>query len=340
MLIVSSVIGAGFASGREIISFFSSPTSIIIAPLIGVGIFLISSLFLHIGSKLNTNCLTTVNKALLGKAHFAGDGFLLANSLIVLSAMFAGFSALGNMFLDVPIVFPLIAAVLCVLIVYTGTKGLLKVNRFLMPVVIISLVAISIVSMQGRDSYSSNGNGVFGFQTIGFLFLYLSMNMLLASTVLTTMGKISKKEVFISSALAGVFLGILTLFLVIALNRYDVSNVELPLLYIAGQMHLSIYIIVIAVLAISILTTMFIAMNALVAWINNIFKNRLYSSILVLLIAISLSNLGFSGVVRFLYPVIGVLGLTYITAGIIFVIRQKRMTNQLQMTEKCDKLNK
>ncbi|MCL2255661.1 MAG: hypothetical protein FWC11_02255, partial [Firmicutes bacterium] len=101
---------------------------------------------------MNTNSLTTVNTALLGKAHFAGDIFLLINALIVLSAMFAGFNALGNIFLPWPVIFPLIAGVLCVLIVYTGTKGLLKVNRFLMPIVIISLIAVSIASMLNRDS--------------------------------------------------------------------------------------------------------------------------------------------------------------------------------------------
>jgi len=337
MLIVSSVIGAGFASGREIISFFGSPTSIIIAPLIAIGVFGLSALFLFIGSKLNTNSLTTVNTALLGKAHFAGDIFLLINALIVLSAMFAGFNALGNIFLPWPVIFPLIAGVLCVLIVYTGTKGLLKVNRFLMPIVIISLIAVSIASMLNRDSSIGGGDSSFNFRTVGFLILYLSMNMLLASTVLTTMGKITKKEVFISSALGGIFLGVLMLFLIIALNRYDVSGAELPFLYIAGQMHLSLYIIVVVVLAISILTTMFIAMNSLVTWLNNFFKNRFYSAILVLLVAISLSNLGFSGVVSFLYPIIGVLGLIYIIAGIIFVAKQRKEGKKLSLEEKIKK---
>ena len=39
MLIVGTMIGAGFCSGREIVSFFGSRISIFVAPICGVLIF-------------------------------------------------------------------------------------------------------------------------------------------------------------------------------------------------------------------------------------------------------------------------------------------------------------
>ena len=48
MLIVGTVIGAGFCSGREIVSFFGSGVSIVVAPVCGVSIFLVFMLFIYI----------------------------------------------------------------------------------------------------------------------------------------------------------------------------------------------------------------------------------------------------------------------------------------------------
>ncbi|MDE6398093.1 MAG: transporter, partial [Clostridiales bacterium] len=52
MLIVGTMIGAGFCSGRELVSFFGSGISVFVAPLCGVCIFFVCVLFLYIGTKI------------------------------------------------------------------------------------------------------------------------------------------------------------------------------------------------------------------------------------------------------------------------------------------------
>ena len=67
MLIIGTIIGAGFASGRELVSFFGTRISPFTAVLCGLAIFALSVVFLFIGSKLRSSNVSEVNRKLAGR---------------------------------------------------------------------------------------------------------------------------------------------------------------------------------------------------------------------------------------------------------------------------------
>jgi uncharacterized membrane protein YkvI len=93
-----------------------------------------------------------------------------------------------------------------------------------------------------------------------------------------------------------------------------------------------VYYLIAGVIAISIFTTMLTAMSGLADWFVKIFGSRAYSSVLVLLTALALSNLGFTNVVAYLYPVTGVMGVIYISSACLYALRVK------VLAKPCEKL--
>jgi len=326
MLIVGAILGAGFASGGELISFFGIGTNpLIIALLVAVIIFLVSSLFLFVSSKVNTKSMSIVNQAVAGKLSFLADTFLLVNSLIVLSAMLAATNSLGEMIIN-PIFSPLYAIVIgiiCAIISLKGSKGLITANKIVSPLMIATLIFVGLfISLT-----ASGGRGIsIGFNSVGIAIIYVSMNMMLAATVITTLGKLNKKTIFLSSGIAAISMGLLVFLLMTALNRFagDTGHMSgMPTLDMARQIHPAVFYIMVIMLTGGILTTILTAMTGLVSWFENIFGGKLFSAFTVLAAGFILSNLGFSTVISLLYPIIGAIGLVYILLALIYSFRKQ-----------------
>lgn len=326
MLIIGTIIGAGFSSGRELISFFGSGISLWVAVLCGVAIFLLCALFLYIGSKTGANNVSEVNVKLIGRFHFIPDSFLLVNSLIVLGGMLAGIDSLGSALLPISPVYSILMGILCIFVVTKGIKGLLNCNSIVVPIIIFALILISIWSIfKGNIGLNFD----FKLSVLPTIAIYVSMNMMLASTVLTTMGRLSKKDILVSSTVAGGVIMLIVAGLILALNACDFRYEDMPVLAIAKAINPFVAVLIAIVIAVSIFTTMLTAMQGLCAWFSSLFGKGIYCPIVVLLAGFLLSRLGFSNVVSLLYPVIGVLGLFYVLLGLIFVLRNAPLPKPL-----------
>lgn len=73
MLIVGTMIGAGFASGREVVSFFGAVPNMFIALIAGVLVFGCSVLFLFVGRRVKKSDIGEVNGAVFGKLRPFAD---------------------------------------------------------------------------------------------------------------------------------------------------------------------------------------------------------------------------------------------------------------------------
>lgn len=319
MLIIGTIIGAGFASGREIISFFGSGISVLIAFLCGGAIFALCALFLWLGSVTKAKNVSELNVKLIGRLHVIPDCFLLLNSLIVLGGMLAGMNSLGNMFIKASPLFSIIGGILCIFVVHKGIKGLLRCNNIVVPLIIIMLFLVCGISIfTGGIDVSL---GIFKISALPTVAIYVSMNMMLASTVLTTLGNMKKKEILLSSAIAAIIMTVLILVLILSLNSYGNLAADMPVLEMAKAINPVLYGLIAIIIAVSIFTTMLTAMSGLCAWFGNILGRGLYCPIVVFLAGMIVSYLGFMKVVALLYPLIGLLGLFYIVLGIIYAIR-------------------
>ncbi len=330
MLIVGTVIGAGFASGQELISFFGVGCSPFIAVLCALLIFILSVVFLYIGTKTASSDISGVNELLLGKFHVILDIFILFNSFVVLSGMLAGLDTIGNMFFPLAPIYSIGFGILCVFVVVKGSKGILSVSKIVVPVVIILLVFVCCFT----TSYYGSVTSTYCASVLSAV-IYICMNMMLAGTVLTTMGKLDKKIIVSSCVISSIILGILIFVLILALNSFAYSSaVDMPILYMAKQINPLIYALVVIVVVISIFTTMMSAMSGLVSWFELIFKSKIFSCVVVVLGAYIVSNIGFSKVVALLYPLIGVLGVFYALLALLFGLRKS------PLSKPCSKLFK
>jgi len=338
MLIVGAILGAGFASGAELISFFGLDTSpIVVAVLVTVLVFLVSCLFLFLGNKVNKKTISLVNQKVYGKFFFLADAFLLVNSLIILSAMLAATNSLGASIFSSSFspLYAVIIGVICATVSIKGKKGLITANKFVSPIMIAVLVFIGLfISIT-----ATGGRGVsFNAGTIWVVIIYVSMNMMLAATVVTTLGKLNKKIIFLSSGIAAASMGLLVFVLMTALNRYGYVMGSMPTLDMARYIHPAIFWTMALALAAGIFTTILTAMTGLVAWFEGVFGGKIFSAFTVLAAGFILSNLGFSTVITLLYPIIGIVGLVYILFASIYSFKKtkfiKPLTNSNQKNNK------
>lgn len=315
MLIIGTVIGAGFASGREIVSFFgASYISPVVAVVCGLLIAAGSFLFLAMGTKFGAKNVSEVNTRIFGRLHPVADLFLLFNSLIVLAGMLAGLDSLGNMLFRLQPLYSVVGGLLCGLVVYKGVSGLVRCNTLLIPAVIGVIIAVCVISL---------GTPLSDFTprfSLAACIVYSSMNLILASTVLATTD-VGLKTAAICSVLAGAVMTVLMLLIIFALNANGAEG-AMPLLSFA-RAYPPLFYTMAAVVAAAIFTTMLTAASGLTDWLTAAVGDRKFAVAVVMLAGLILSNLGFEAVVSWLYPVIGVLGALYVVAALITVVRMR-----------------
>lgn len=327
MLLVGTIIGAGFASGRELLSFFGNNISLAVAPLCGLGFFIFSVLFMSIGRLIKAKDVGEVNSALFGKARFLADIFLLFNSLTVLGGMLAGMDSLFSQILPIAPAYSILSGLLCAVIVGKGLKGLLGGNMIIVPFIIISTVIICCLSSAGA---TFSGTNEVGFAAAA---IYVGMNMMLAATVLTTVKDFNKKQIFIGSGIAAIVITALMFCIILALNASGCDG-EMPVLEMAAQKSRALFYLAVFVVAISIFTTMMTAMNGLTDWLDALICDRKYSISIVLLSGLIISNFGFERVISVLYPVIGIFGLVYIGICFVYVLRSRKKSANTKLINK------
>ncbi|MDE6399000.1 MAG: hypothetical protein K2L51_06740, partial [Clostridiales bacterium] len=270
-------------------------------------------------TKIREKSFDKVNGVLLGKYHFVADLFLLVNNFIVLSAMIAGFNSLCK-----PIVaFPVLgtaAAVVCAVIASRAAKGMLDCNFAIVPFLIAALAAVCVCGL--RSGELSASMGVLRVRILPVGLVYVSMNMMLASTVLTTIGELTRKQIVAGSAIAAVCITALMALLITALNCTGNSAAEMPLLEIAASGGKWLYVLLGIVTGVSIFTTMLTAVGGLCGYLSDKGGGKIFNASVVVIAGTLLSMVGFSRVVSLFYPLVGILGIAYI----VFCVRFARHT--------------
>ncbi|MDR3022354.1 MAG: hypothetical protein LBU60_06765 [Clostridiales bacterium] len=323
MLIVSSIVGVGFASGREIVAIFGMQGKLPfwIIPICIILIFFISLLFLSISRNVHKCGNLNYNQALFGKFGCVADVFSLINSFVIFAAMLSAFAAFSNVKLQTAWgsvhIASLAIGFLGVLIAKLGIEGLIRINTILVPFVIISLTVVPIFAIK-RFDFSLN----FAISHISQSIVYVGLNMYLASNALFKMN-LSKRQTITSASIASMIFGILLTLLVLALNgNPQAFNSSMPILIIAKQYNYFANIVINCTLVSCIFTSLIIAIYNIVEFFK-FTKSRFLTGLSALCVAFAISGLGFKNIVTIFYPAIGVVGIVFIIACILSMYRQK-----------------
>lgn len=326
-VIIGTVIGAGFASGQEIYTFFYSYGINGLIGLIICSIFL--SIIIYKVLKILTENKNIENyKEFLDtiinrktKNPYLNIKFILntiINIFLLISfyIMIAGFGAYFSQELQLNSLIGCSAISLLSFIIFmTSVKGVVKVNEVLTPILIIFVVTIGIINFLKLDLESAM-TSIVAVKNHGWFIssiLYCSYNSILLIPVLITLSKLvkNKKQTKLISIISGLIILIISICIFFIITRVDVNiaNLEMPVVYGISKFFVKFKKIYGFIILSSIFTTS-IAIG--ISLLQNISKNKTSYTQIALIMCITsvpISKIGFSNLVTSIYPVFGVLGL-------------------------------
>lgn len=321
---IGTVVGAGFASGQEVLQFFSY-----FGAWGAAGLALVTVLFIFFGmiimetgrasrARSHMDVLRLSGGKALGRVTDAVITFFLFGSL---TAMIAGCGALFEQQLRLPSLLGSgLMAILPAVTVLTGIRGVINSISVVVPF-LLGAVAVTcacalyaVPPVPDAAPFPSAANGVISGWLMAAV-LYVSYNTLVSAAVLGPLGTQAAcaRSIKRGALLGGLGLGAAAFLIYLAFSGRIASlyGVEVPMLSLAGGVSGVLQLSYAAVLAAEIFTT---AVGSLYGFAARFSDERspLQSrvvAIAVTVVAFWAAQLGFSNLVRYLYPIAGYGGL-------------------------------
>ena len=320
-VIIGTIIGAGFASGKEIYTFFcvygtNGLFGILISNfIIGLVIYLTFKIVIDNNIKTYSDfikCLVGSNKILNYTINNIMNIFLLISFIVMVS----GFGAYFNQEFNIPAIFG--ALIISVLVFFTFFKdidGIVKINTLLIPILIFLIILLGF--KEGISSFAINSfPTASGFSWILRSILYASYNSIVLIPIIINLQNLlsNKKQVkyVIGFTLFIMVLMSIIIYGVLILNISEIENIEIPIVFIANKFGIIYKYLYGLVILIAIFTT---AISEGYSFLENVAKSKkqyFIYSILICFLSIVFSNIGFGKLLDLLYPLLGYLGLLQI----------------------------
>lgn len=321
LTIAGTVIGAGFISGREIVTFFYGYNAVLSSAVFSV-LFFIATIILFFDTDYVNSKYFAAAKPLI----YIGDLVLCAGMLSALNEIYNSVFP----FMNETFILPVITLIVSNVIVSGGIEGLKSANTFLTPVIIV--IAVFSVVYIGFDDVT-----VFSAVSPVNLCSYVGLNVFTSCLVFAEIGKkTQKKTKFLAAFIVSVLLGALIFMILSAFSSADKSilDADMPLLsYMKGNGAFSVVFFV--ALVFGIVTTLISCHCPLYALVKTEKLNFLTQACLSILIFM-ISRLGFYGIVSSVYPVMGAIGFIYIfiTCVLKAIFPPKQRKNTLSPRER------
>lgn len=326
-IIIGTVIGAGFASGQEILSFFNRFGSWGMA-----GIFLACSIM----GLVTTIMIVLINKnkienyeELVNKSEFI-IGIMQIFLFMCFSIMMAGLITFFVQSFGVSdIVSKIISFFLCVVLLLKRFEGIEKVNAILIPLVILGILLLlfnrydaSVLDLNGEIVIPASFTNNWCISAL----LYASYNLIILFPVLTNFKRynLSVMKAIIVGGIFTFFLTVMAMIIYFVCDKFypEILTIEIPTLRIAQLCGNYISVFYSAVILFAILTTAFstgysfLSMKAEKNYVRNVF--------IMCIAALMFSNIGFAELINTFFPLFGILGIAQIVIIIIFQTRNNR----------------
>lgn len=317
LVILGTIIGAGFASGKELYTFFIihgvyGLFGLAISVLI-IGLIIYTSLKIIITNNINSysQFINTISPRLYFiDAVFCNiiNIFLLITFIVMVS----GFSAFFAQQYNMPHIFgALIISILSFFTLMKNITGIIKINKFFIPCLIFLIMLIGIKNINNYNPFRFN----YSYSKLNWIIssvLYASYNLIVIFPLLISLKNqiktpcTSKMVAIIVSSI----LLLISLILFYLLNLYFVyiKNLDLPTIYISSQYGL-IYKYSFSIVILGAIFTTAISSGYGLLYNLNISNKKVFVlvNILMCLLAILLCNIGFSKLLNLLYPILGII---------------------------------
>jgi uncharacterized membrane protein YkvI len=332
-LLLGSQIGAGYASGREIVGFFGENGwfNIALFFVLFIGYFVLLHSYVKVARKVNAKNITDVTNVAFGKISFVANILLFIAMFAGLSATLAGLDSVANMSVQ-NYHFPwlsLIIGIVVIVVVSGGLKSVLKLANLAVPLLIVVLLVTTIYffifgthGQMQMPTVTLGGMGVGFFTTL----FYVGSNLNSGGTLLTQIhNKFDEKTLKWSSFLFALFfsLGVLIVISVLYLSTNTIFESDMPLAMLATSIHAALGVVYRATLFFAITMTLTAVSFTLTNWFEQYFKNRILTVIVIVGAGFLVSRLGFGAIIDYLYPIKGAGGLIVGVGVYIYYLKHK-----------------
>ncbi|MDO5556979.1 MAG: hypothetical protein Q4G05_01865 [Clostridia bacterium] len=322
LVIIGTIIGAGFASGKEIEIFF------IDYGVIGIiGLLITSAVMSLIVYKI---LKIVENKKIKNYEQFLEETCNLKSSntnmlkdiikcimniflLVTFFAMTSGFSSFFKQEFGIPmIISSIVFVILCYITLLGNINGVVKINTVLIPFLILYILFLGLKNMP-NISFGATREIKQGWMFSSLL--YASYNSLMLIPVLIDLKKYYEGKKNIKNIAVCLFVTFFIIMITIfscLFGREEIGNIELPMLYVIknfGSIYQGLYGLIIVI---AIFTS---AIAAEYGFLVNVTKTRKqYTKMLIIVSIFSavFSQVSFSYFIKIMYPFFGFLGLLQI----------------------------
>ncbi|MBP3961261.1 hypothetical protein [Paenibacillus lignilyticus] len=320
---MGTVVGAGFATGQEILQFFTR-----FGFLGAVTILMATIMFVWLGAKMmliasdvRAKSYEDVNKVLFGDRYGRWiSHFMIIVLFGVCAVMLAGagsiFSENWNISYQSGL---LITMVGCFFLLRKGMNAILTVNSIVVPVMLLFtvLIIIDTVKTPGSDRWLLLTSDHSPISIWASPFLYAAFNLSMAQAVLVPLGAEmrDRKTIVYGSWFGGIGIGFMLLAGHIALSVYmpGIQQFAIPMGGIARQLGHGIQWIYIFLIFAEIFTTLIADVYGLTLQMQERLKlSRTLLTILTLASCYVASQIGFGPLLSTLYPLFGLISLGWL----------------------------
>jgi uncharacterized membrane protein YkvI len=333
---IGTVVGAGFASGQEIMQFFTcfGKAGIITLILSGLLFYIIAASVMDVAVKYNVYNYKDFIGLIAGKKlGFAYDALITVFLVIVASIMFSGSGALFEESLGLPGIWGIVLmAALTLVIILQDMTGLLRINSVIVPflfAVILSVLGATIVTGDFAGigvKLSENYRGSF-VKPLVYMVFYCCYNTFLSVGVLAAIPQSIRSRKILK---AGVFFGALGLMLLslmlnisLTLKSPQVLRYSIPMHYITSGFGTIVGYAVSFCIWCEIFSTavsdVFSVAKRLSAGKPAHFAS---AGALTVLLCLPLSFFEFKGLISFFYPLFGALSILMVVRLLYFSYRK------------------
>lgn len=338
MVIIGALVGAGFASGQEVYLFFYK------YGIYGIATTLISSVLISfciykVLLAIKKSDINNYKEFLMFFLDNSDSKILnIANNilnillLITFFIMVSGFGAYFEQEYKISsLIGSGILAILCFIVFIRDVDGFIKISKYIVPILIIFILFIGILNVSNikleKINYDINIKNIWYGLISGII--YASYNLILLVPVLLTLKDNIKKEnkikyITIFSGIIIFLLSIVIYFLLINISG-NIENIEMPAVYVMRKKFKYLTNCYGFIILISIFTT---AISLGISFLENVTKNkRSYTQIasIMCITSVIFSKIGFSNLIKILYPLFGLLGFIQ-----IYIILKKHIEKNIK----------
>lgn len=320
---VGTVIGAGFATGREIVEFFTR------FGFVGfIAILLSGYLFITMGTKImlkshdiQAKSFEEFNEYLFGRWFSKFMNIVMMIMLVGVSAvMLSGAGAVFQEQLLLPKQLGILLTIgLGFITMMVGIKGLFAVNTFVVPLMIVFNLFLMVYSVRNAaflDVFLMIPHAEDGWKSVVAPFSYVAFNLAMAQAVLVPVaGEVKDRETIkYGGYLGGFFLTMILISSHITLVLIpDVTQYQIPMAVVMKSFVAGFYIIYIIIIYGEIFTSVIGGVFGLEKQLTNYWKgSSLMTFSGIFLVIYSLSFFEYSELLSYLYPLFGYMSLVFI----------------------------